>query len=328
MWDHQRGVEHDTKDQWLGIYKKDEPNAHFHVSSRKPKHNPTIDEGITDYLPSMDSVSAFGRSAADTATFGGYKYAKAGADYVAKKALKATGLSKQDTTYQRELDQENEKLSKDAVKNPQASAAGNIAGMGAMAVAPEIPGVGAALSGALKGGETVSKIPSYLSLARKAVGLKENLAGAGTSADGGMAAPFSAVGQEIDSRRKKKPIPLGKTMGSYVDEDAPANAVGTGSGVAGLTPNSLPGRPSEIMPMARRGKKFMGVEPYIVSSKVFNQLRESKRRGKHWRTYLEEDDAYHHIRMEAKKSKGPIIVEDERTGALMYVRYGKGGSLQ
>jgi hypothetical protein len=159
--------------------------------------------------------------------------------------------------------------------------------------------------------------------------IKENLAGAGTSGDGGMSAPFSATGQEIDSRRKQKPIPLGKTMGSYVDEDAPANAAGSGNNAAlGVGPQGEPGRSAKMMPTMRRGQKFMGIEPYVVSSKVFNQLREAKRRGKHWRTYLEEDDAYHHIRMEAKKHKGPIIIQDEVTEALMYVRYGKGGSLQ
>lgn len=275
-----------------------------------------------------DSISAFGRQAADTATFGGYKYARAGVDYAAKNAMKLAGYGK-GTTYDKELEQEKEKLAHDEKEHSQASSAGKLTGMGSMAVAPEIPVVGAALSGAMKAGETASRIPSYYSLAKKAIGLQENLAGAGTSGDGGMSAPFSATGQEIDARRKQKPIPLGKTMGSYVDEDASANAAGGGN-VAGLGvgPQGEPGRPPQLMPMARRGKPFMGIEPYVVSSKVFNQLREAKRRGKHWRTYLEEDDAYHHIRMEAKKSKGPIVVEDERTGALMYVRYGKGGSLQ
>ena len=153
--------------------------------------------------------------------------------------------------------------------------------------------------------------------------VRETLAGAGASMDG-MSAPFSAMGQEIDSRRKEKPIPLGKTMGSYVDEDAPVNAVGAGTGVAGLTPNSLPGRSPELMPMIKRGKPFMGVETYIVPSRVFNQIREAKRKGKHWRKYLDEDDTYHHIRMEAKKNKkGAIIIEDENTGALCFARYGK-----
>jgi hypothetical protein len=163
-----------------------------------------------------------------------------------------------------------------------------------------------------------------MKLVRKKI--KENLAGAGTSGDGGMSAPFSAMGQEIDSRRKEKPVPLGKTtsMGTYVGEDAPANAVGAGTAVAGLTPNNLSGRSPELMPMARRGKKFMGVETYIVSSRVFNQVRDAKRKGKHWRKYLDEDDTYHHIRIEAKKNKkGAIIIEDENTGALIFARYGK-----
>lgn len=152
--------------------------------------------------------------------------------------------------------------------------------------------------------------------------IKENLAGAGTSADGGMSAPFSAMGQEIDSKRDKKPIPLGKTMGSYVDEE---NTAGGGA-VAGLGvgPQGEPGRPPQLMPMARRGKKFLGVETYIVPSRVFNQLREAKRKGKHWRKYLDEDDTFHHIRVEAKKNKkGAIIIEDENTGALIFARYGK-----
>lgn len=109
-----------------------------------------------------------------------------------------------------------------------------------------------------------------------------------------------------------------------VNEDAPANAVGGGN-IAGLGvgPQGEPGRPPQLMPMARRGKKFMGVEPYIVSSRVFNQIREAKKKGKHWRTYLDEDDAFHHIRVEARKNKkGPIIIEDENTGAMCFVRYG------
>jgi hypothetical protein len=149
MWDHQRNVEHDTKDQWIGIYKKDEPNAHFHVSSKKPKHNPTM------------------------------------------------------------------------------------------------------------------------------------------------------------------------------KEEAPVNAAGGGH-VAGLGIGTQgePGRPPKLMPMTRRGL-FLNQETFIVSSSTFNSLREAKKKRVHWKRYLEEDDAYHDLREYArKKRKGPIIVEDERTGACMYVRYG------
>jgi hypothetical protein len=150
--------------------------------------------------------------------------------------------------------------------------------------------------------------------------IKENLAGAGTSADGGMSAPFSAMGQEIDARRKEKPKALSKV--SFVDEE---NVVGSGA-VAGLGvgPQGEPGRPPQLMPMARRGKKFMGVETFIVPSKTFNTIRDAKRKGKHWRKYLDEDEAFHHIRIEAKKNKKKaIIIEDENTGALCFARYGK-----
>jgi len=74
--------------------------------------------------------------------------------------------------------------------------------------------------------------------------------------------------------------------------------------------------------MARRGS-FLKQETFIVSSSTFNSLREAKKKRVHWKRYLEEDDAYYDLREYArKKRKGPIIVEDERTGACMYVRYG------
>jgi hypothetical protein len=77
-----------------------------------------------------------------------------------------------------------------------------------------------------------------------------------------------------------------------------------------------------MRPIARRGK-FLNQETFIVSSSTFNSLREAKKKRVHWKRYLEEDDAYHDLREYArKKKKGPIIVEDERTGACMYVRYG------
>lgn len=236
--------------------------------------NGPITEGLSDYLPSADSVYAFGRNAADTATLGTYKYARAGADWAAKNTASAFGYGK-GTTYNKELDQEKQKLARDDIKHPQASAAGDIAGMGAMAVAPEIPAVGATIGSALKGGETASKVPYYFNLAKKAVGMEEEM------------------------------------------------SVGSGL-IAGLGvgPQGEPGRPAQFMPMARRGKKFMGVEPYIVPSKIFNQIREAKKKGKHWRTFLDEDDSYHHIRVEARKNKKtPILIEDELTGAMCFVRY-------
>lgn len=76
-------------------------------------------------------------------------------------------------------------------------------------------------------------------------------------------------------------------------------------------------------PIARLGR-FAQYETFIVSPKTFSSLKEAKKSKKHWRKYLEEDDAYHDIREYARKKKGPIVVEDERTGACMFVRYGNG----
>lgn len=74
-------------------------------------------------------------------------------------------------------------------------------------------------------------------------------------------------------------------------------------------------------PIARRGK-FAGYETFVVAHETFNSLRLAKKKGKHWRKYLNEDDAYHDLREYARKKKGAIVVEDERTGACMFVRYG------
>ena len=160
--------------------------------------------------------------------------------------------------------------------------------------------------------------------AREADRKKKIKEDAGTSADGGMSAPFSAIGQEIDSRKKEKPISLGKntTMGTYVDEEMTAG--GGGVAALGVGPQGEPGRSAKFMPTVKRGKPFLGVETYLVPSRVFNQIREAKRKGKHWRRYLDEDDTFHHIRAEARKNKkGAIIIEDEYTGALCFARYGK-----
>lgn len=81
--------------------------------------------------------------------------------------------------------------------------------------------------------------------------------------------------------------------------------------------------PGVMRRKTQRGK-FMNMETFIVPHSTFVGLREAKKKGKHWRTYLNEDDSYHDIREYAKSCKGPIIVEDESTGSCMFVRYGNG----
>ena len=91
-----------------------------------------IEEGLTD------TIGAFGRGLADKATLGGYKYARAAVDYGIKKALG------KNTTYNRELDQEKEKLEKDSKDNPTASGLGDAAGY----ALPYVPALGSAVKAA------------------------------------------------------------------------------------------------------------------------------------------------------------------------------------
>ena len=67
---------------------------------------------------------------------------------------------------------------------------------------------------------------------------------------------------------------------------------------------------------------FAGAAIFEVSSKLFHNITLQKRKGKHWRTYLEEDDCYAEIREWARKHpKGKIVVRNECTGEMRYVRY-------
>ena len=77
-----------------------------------------------------------------------------------------------------------------------------------------------------------------------------------------------------------------------------------------------------MMPMmTRRVPSFAGVPVFEVSSTLFHNLVMEKRKGKHWRTYLEEDDCYTEIREFANKNKGPLIVQNSLTKEMRYIRY-------
>lgn len=82
--------------------------------------------------------------------------------------------------------------------------------------------------------------------------------------------------------------------------------------------------PSDISPVrSEERESFAGATVFEVNSKLFHNLTLAKRKGKHWRTYLEEDDCYAEIREWARKNKGPIVVRNECTGEMRYVRYGR-----
>lgn len=136
-----------------------------------------------------------------------------------------------------------------------------------------------------------------------------------------------------------------------IKEDAPANAVGSGNiagtgvgpqGEPGLKPKArlkykkknqqdIQDREGEIATLIRRAQPvmeenegmFAGNKTFIVPSDVFHKARIEKRKGKHWKTYIGEDEHGMAIREYANKNrKKPIVLQDANTGAMCYARYG------
>ena len=134
-----------------------------------------------------------------------------------------------------------------------------------------------------------------------------------------------------------------------VYEDAPVNNVG-GGGIAGVGvgPAGEPGvsvkaqkkrygntksipTPVIINMMRRKApviaeETFAGAVVFEVSSSTFHNAKTEKRKGKHWRTYLDECDELSEIREYAKKNPNKaIVLRNENTGEMCYARYGRKG---
>lgn len=77
-------------------------------------------------------------------------------------------------------------------------------------------------------------------------------------------------------------------------------------------------------PIAEEFNTFAGAIVFEVSSTTFHNARTEKRKGKHWRTYLDECDELAEIREYANKNPGkPIVLQNRNTNEMCYVRYGK-----
>jgi hypothetical protein len=154
-------------------------------------------------------------------------------------------------------------------------------------------------------------------------------------------------------------IKMMKLVKKTIKEDAPANA--TGAAVPGTgddaqafpkgksrkryKDNNVDDQKDQTMdinllrrktPMAEETERtgdyktgtFAGSTTFVVPSNIFHEARLAKKKGKHWRTYIGEEDHWRHIREYANKHpKKAIILQDERTGAMCYARYGKKNDL-
>lgn len=101
-----------------------------------------------------------------------------------------------------------------------------------------------------------------------------------------------------------------------INEDAvPTNNVGGGA-VAGLG----------VGPQGEPGvKKFAGARVFKVPTKSFVMAKMLKRKFARFESYLGDPDVAKEIAEYANSNwNEPIILEDEQTGAMVYLRYGKG----
>lgn len=102
------------------------------------------------------------------------------------------------------------------------------------------------------------------------------------------------------------------------------NTVGGGQ-IAGLEPD-IPPVPKGVTTkgaMVRR-KKFANNTVFVVPSDAFHKAKLGKKKFEHYSSYVGRDETGEAIRRFAKENRDePIILEDEVTGAMVFLRYGK-----
>lgn len=129
---------------------------------------------------------------------------------------------------------------------------------------------------------------------------------------------FDLHAGNVMQRKDGTPVitdPITSTGNMNEEMAAPTNNIG--SGAIAPTDGNVVGS------MVRR-KKFAGAEVFDVSSDTFHKSKISKKHRQHWKTYVGEDDTGRSIREYANKNpKSPIVIADERTGAMFYARYGQ-----
>ncbi len=115
---------------------------------------------------------------------------------------------------------------------------------------------------------------------------------------------------------------------TVIEEEVPANAMGTAgiSGAETAVNVGIAGRDTLLSPgILRRPppKMFGGKRVFTVPSGDYYKATLGRKKGQHWRSMVN-GPLGEEIRQYALENKeAPIIVEDETTGAMMYLRYGK-----
>jgi hypothetical protein len=106
-----------------------------------------------------------------------------------------------------------------------------------------------------------------------------------------------------------------------VEEDAPANAVGGGN-IAGTTGDPPMGKGAQAAFLRRFGKNHV----FVVDTERINKARLGKKKYLKYEKYVGTDEVGDAIRQYGRKyPKRPIILQDDKTGAMTFLRYGRSG---
>lgn len=139
----------------------------------------------------------------------------------------------------------------------------------------------------------------------------------GTQFYGSVDAAKSAIDRRLSERSH------GRQFGIY-REDAPVNAVGDASNMAGLDDNP-PGRQKKKKRMREDYDPdvFAGARVFDLDTLRFQQCRLSKRKYTRYENYVGNDEIGETIRQYGLDNpRAPIVVRDQQTGAMCYLRYG------
>jgi hypothetical protein len=105
---------------------------------------------------------------------------------------------------------------------------------------------------------------------------------------------------------------------SMLNEEAPTNQVGSGK-IAGTTGDPPVGK--KVMM-----RRFANNDVFSVDTQTFNNARLGKKKYLKYEKYVGTDEIGNAIREYGRKyPKKPIILQDEKTGAMTFLRYGRSG---
>ena len=113
----------------------------------------------------------------------------------------------------------------------------------------------------------------------------------------------------------------------FIKEDAPAMSVGAGlQGLSSAKGEPVAGYDPVMTPdvLRRKPLDFAGKKVFKVSSDAYHKAVRGKDKYKHFKSYIGDPELTKEIREYAKNNRNsPIIIQDEKTGAMVYLKHGK-----